>query len=349
MLSIHPNAYRTTALAIVCAAALSSLAATGLVRFVSGPTAKPPVGAVSVIDSRTAWVGLTATHDGGGSWTAWRPSESVAQEFVNGPEYGQTTFFLTATRGWLTGFGSVWMTEDGGRTWSSQVPGHIHAITFINERGWMAAGDGQSVRNYVTENGGQNWVPCGAPWRPSELAPGSGASFLGPQKGWITVAKSDRLERPFAGGVAKTTDGGCTWKVVWRQAPGHWENLTGIQFVDDNFGWLTATYGRLLLTDDGGLHWKAVSMPAEWLNLEGSYLIDRTHGWIIGSAPRGLALYYTSDGGRYWTPVSQADFLARQGLAREIPPLWGAAFLARIQLGPGNRSSTGFTSQSAGR
>ncbi len=207
-------------------------------------------------------------------------------------------------------------------------------MVFVNETGYMAAGDGYSVQNYITADRGQSWTQCGAPWRLSELAPISAVWFLGPRKGWITVADYDERELPITGGVARTTDGGCTWKTLWRDAEGEGEHLAKIQFIDDSYGWLTASYSRLLETHDGGVHWKPVAIPKKWMNLEGSYLVDRSRGWIIGSAADGLALYYTSDGGKHWTSVSQADFLARGGLAREIPPLWGHAFLARIRLLP---------------
>jgi photosystem II stability/assembly factor-like uncharacterized protein len=224
------------------------------------------------------------------------------------------------------------MTDDGGSTWRRQVPGHIHTMTFEKGAGWMAAGNSKSVQDYVTADRGQNWTQCGAPWRLSELAPLSAVSFISPRTGWITVANYNQRELPLIGGVAKTTDGGCTWETLWRDTKSQGENLTGIQFVDESFGWLTAMYDRLLETRDGGRHWNPVRMPREWINLESTYLVDRTHGWIIGSSIRGLALYYTSDDGKHWTSVSKEDFIARRGLATEIPPLWGAAFLARIQL-----------------
>jgi len=206
-------------------------------------------------------------------------------------------------------------------------------MTFEKGAGWMAAGNGQSVQNYVTADRGQDWTQCGIPWRLSDLAPLSAVSFIRPRTGWITVAKYNQRELPLIGGVAKTTDGGCTWETLWRDTKAQGENLAGIQFVDDSFGCLSETYGRLLETQDGGRHWKPVRMPREWINLEDSYLVDRIHGWIIGSSVSGLALYYTSDDAKDWTSVSKEDFMARRGLAAGIPPQWGAAFLARIRPG----------------
>ena len=145
-------------LVMVFTAGFDLLATVDVVRFVTEPVGKPPTGMVSVIDSQHVWIGLTYTDDGGASWTARRAPESVAQSFVDMPSYAEPTYFLTARRGWLTGVDSVWMTDDGGLTWRRQVPGHIHTMTFEKGAGWMAAGNGQSVQNYVTADRGQNWT-----------------------------------------------------------------------------------------------------------------------------------------------------------------------------------------------
>jgi len=134
------------------------------------------------------------------------------------------------------------------------------------------------------------------------------------------------LRRPIVGGIARTADGGCTWKVLWRNTRGKGENLTELQFVDQNFGWLTASYERLQKTTDGGLHWNPVVLPEGFGMLESAYLASRTSGWIAGATAQGPAVYQTADGGRHWRKVPESEL--RQG--RGVPPAWGYAFLLKL-------------------
>ena len=285
-----------------------------------------------MIDSQDAWIGLTYTADGGDSWLSRLPPTSAAADFdLGAPPYAASTFFVTAARGWLTGLRSVWSTNDGGLTWRRDLPGHLHAVAMKGPRGWMGAGDGRVVENYTTDDFGATWKPCGYPWHPSEAAPWSSASFLDAAIGWVTIASYNERELPYLGGVAKTVDGGCTWNVLWRDRGAAAENLAGIQFVDSTFGWLFASYGRLLQTTDGGSHWKSVPLPNEW-RLEGAFLISRTKGWILGSPGSGSGLCYTTDGGAHWHDVSKQEIRRGGGLASELPARWADGFVRALQL-----------------
>lgn len=310
---------------------MALLAAGGAARFVAGSARTPETGPVSVIDARTAWVGLDFTQDGGASWRSHVPVAADRGDFIDMPSGAEPTFFLTARRGWLSGRTSIWMTDDGGETWRSQMAGHFHVITFFKGHGWLGAGDERLVRNYVTSDDGNTWAECGAPWRLSEVAPFNAGMFIDARTGWITVARYDERRRVINSGVARTTDGGCTWETLWWQRPGSVERLGEVQFTDRSFGWLTMiSSGALLSTENGGEHWGIVGTP-EWIKLWSSYLLDQRHGWILGNTADGPALYTTSDSGRHWTSVSFDDFLAGRRLGREVPPLWGDAFLAKAR------------------
>lgn len=301
------------------------------IQFVREPANTPESGAVSVVDGLRAWVGLTYTADAGHSWVAMRPPPSAIDSFdLGAPPSAATTSFVTAKIGWLTGLDSVWMTRDGGVTWRRQMPGHFRMIAFVGSSGWLAADDGHSVRNYRTEDLGQTWRQCGPLWEPSEVAPWASAFFLDPKNGWMTVGSFDNRRRPYGGGVARTTDGGCTWRVLWRDDDAA-ENLGDIQFLDAAFGWLFASHGRLLETRDGGLHWKPLPLPTLW-SIESAYLVSRTRGWAVGGAEHGSGFYMTSDGGEHWLSVSDAEVRENRGAAREIPVKWAGGFLRRLHL-----------------
>lgn len=318
-------------LAIILAPRPGPAMASDAIRFLSERSKTPDTGVVSVIDARRIWVGLTYTADGGGSWIAWRPPTTASADFdLGAPPTGALTWFITPERGWLTGTRSVWMTDNGGRAWRRQVPGHIHGLAFVGNSGWLSAGDGHIVQNYRTDDSGQNWQSCGSPWEKSKAAPRGYSSFIDPKTGWIIIASYDERELPSDMGVARTKDGGCSWEVSWRDRD-RIADLAAIQFVDRSFGWLLESRGRLLETTDGGLHWRAVTVPAT-LFLEGAYLVSRTRGWIVGSPDPNSGLYYTDDGGRHWHAVSREDVRENVGMAREVPVNWGPGFLRIIHL-----------------
>jgi hypothetical protein len=80
----------------------------------------------------------------------------------------------------------------------------------------MAVGDDRNFRSYVTDNFGKTWRSCGDEHPNSDGAPMGSASFVDRMTGWTTFAKlnSRALAIP-PQGVAKTTDGGCSWTPVW--------------------------------------------------------------------------------------------------------------------------------------
>jgi photosystem II stability/assembly factor-like uncharacterized protein len=271
-----------------------------------------------------AWVGLAYTADGGANWIARRPPRESARYFV---EPLEQTFFVDAQRGFLNGAHWVWDTDDSGATWKPRLPGGFRAVSFTGKTGWMAVEDEPFVQNYVTRDLGRTWTECGG-WNMTNVAPAGAASFIDERNGWITIATFDQLRRPSLGGVARTEDGGCTWKILWRDHAYPGDNLMGIQFVDKEFGWLFALDGGLWRTTDGGHYWRPVILPP--MMLESMYLVSRTRGWVLGGSPSGLALYETDDGGVHWNSVSSSDLRHGRGLAAEIPARWGEAFLSKV-------------------
>jgi len=304
------------------------------VMFVSQSVERPVTGAVSAVGSRSAWVGLAYTEDGGASWRGWQPPPSDRRMFDSGaPPFAASTFFVTSERGWLSGLDSVWMTGDKGSTWHRQLPGRMQSMFLAGGSGWLAAGRGGAVLNYTSSDDGRSWRECGAPWEPTKVAPLGSASFVDAMNGWITVASFTARGLPNLGGVARTSDGGCTWRVLWWDSEnvGESERLREVQFVDANRGWLSASYGRLFETADGGKTWKAVALPQN-LRLESAYREDLRMGWILGSGTNGSGFYYTKDGGENWQGVLAREIRKDEGLARDIPKKWGAGFLRVLAL-----------------
>jgi photosystem II stability/assembly factor-like uncharacterized protein len=138
----------------------------------------------------------------------------------------------------------------------------------------------------------------------------------------------DERRRPLQNGVARTTDGGCSWRILWWSPTS--ERLGNIAFIDSTFGWMTSGQ-RLLESRTGGTRWQTVKPPRSDFYIESAYLVDRSRGWVIGSPAPGL--YYTNDGGTHWSAVSDSDLRENRGVAREIPTGWGEGLLMKLQAG----------------
>jgi photosystem II stability/assembly factor-like uncharacterized protein len=304
-----------------------------VVQFLSRLVSAPQDGNVSAVDSEHIWVGLSATADGGLSWSERAPSPEDADKFLAFPSPAQPAYFVSPTRGWLSGTDAVWTTTDGGLSWSRLLNGHIYALGFLAKHdGWMGAGTRGRVRNYISRDFGRTWSQCGDVWRLTSVAPLNSVYLLDERNGWATVARYDATERPVQSGIAHTDDGGCAWKVLWWNQDRDQNLLGGLQFVDQEFGWLWAAgHGLLRETSDGGLTWSNLPLPTTDFGIRSAHLLDRNHGWLIGYSPgsNGPGLFFTMDGGRLWHEVPQSDLRVNRGEARVLPSDWGDGVLLR--------------------
>ncbi|MEX2186890.1 MAG: YCF48-related protein, partial [Pirellulales bacterium] len=97
----------------------------------------------------------------------------------------------------------------------------------------------------------------------------------------------------------------------------HDAELTAVEFVDAEHGWVVGDRGVMWRTEDGGKVWHLVKCSAT-CRLETVSFADAEHGWIAGGdampyvhASRGVMLA-TTDGGRTWT----------NELKTELPRIW---------------------------
>lgn len=100
------------------------------------------------------------TRDGGASWQSTNPIPAGSW------------MFLDAQHGWVVQGGDLWVTGNGGQSWSRLTPGgpfqNVFTLDFISrQEGWAAARDtfqplvGQHTANGVllhTTDGGQTWT-----------------------------------------------------------------------------------------------------------------------------------------------------------------------------------------------
>lgn len=124
---------------------------------------------------------------------------------------------------------------------------------------------------------------------------------------WWAVVESNLTSQAY---VARTTDGGQTWRDVLTPAG---EGVAASAFLNTDTAWV-ATGGPgtaippLYRTTDGGQTWQRLGTDPGACQLQ---FIDEIHGWCvdIGAAAgsESVELYRTSNGGRSWTLVSRTS------------------------------------------
>ena len=155
---------------------------------------------------------------------------------------------------------------DGGETWRTLDLGKyaaaILAVKFFDENtGLVFAGTDTDVeksnaRIIMTKDGGQTWATVYQSTRPYELT--WKASFPTRDVGYVTVQNYNPDKAVSERVVAKTPDGGLTWKEI-DLVDDHAVREFGVGFIDANTGWVgTSTSG--FHTTDGGKNWTRVEM-----------------------------------------------------------------------------------------
>ena len=301
---------------------------------VTPPVSQVPVGSLSgdFLNADTGWIvaaplpqsasphsgQIYRTRDGGRSW---RPLGSVPA--------GCQLDFVDQDDGWCSVLGAaagseavrIYRTLDGGATWDlvsqTAVPeatstpdalpfGCDKGLTFTSAKaGWAstACAAGQPAL-YNSDDGGARWVQL-----PDVPVP-PGASTSG---GWdmatpVVAGSRVAVAMTFGGGngtsaVATSADGGQTWhtQVVpgLRQAP--------VADVVDQTHWIGTDGTVLVATDDGGTKWKTWKPAVAMRDADGSPLaldfLSPKLGWA-GPRDSGGPLWWTTDGGRTWAPIT---------------------------------------------
>ena len=77
-----------------------------------------------------------------------------------------------------------------------------------------------------------------------------------------------------------------------------------IQFVNQSTGWI----GGILKTTDGGITWKAQTIPS--LSFPSAYFTNANLGWIVGDYIGQTNIFRTTDGGTNWIPCNDIPISA---------------------------------------
>lgn len=212
------------------------------------------------------------TQDGGRVW----------KKVYAAPTPIYTIFFLNNHVGYFTPrWESIQRTVDGGHGWKGiNSPEGLNYVFFINEKtGW---GYGTSI--WRTDDGGQNWLEDTPDKDVSDLY---GAKFLSEQTGWIIGSEGQVWRKA----------GGKGWHRIMN-LPVAEKKFYGIDFVDDNEGWITIEDSAVLYTADGGDSWQVIAHRPQALTAV--RFTGRYEGWALDSKDN---LLRTIDGGKQWSVI----------------------------------------------
>ena len=224
--------------------------------------------------------------------------------------------------------GGVWQQIDIGRPIAATMP--FQALSFADAGNGMAVTYAADFTTFVavTADGGATWSVNQVP-RPQGAWAFNAISSPVAGKAWGVGT---------VGSVARTTDGGKTWRYQ-RRGP-HGQLLSGVSFASATTGWavgdqmhpdMDPSYKTavVLHTSVGGTTWTEQSLGADGdignVSLLDVVFSDEQHGWAVGALnddPKGDPLggrgvvYRTTDGGATWRA---------HAFSADVRPLHGVA------------------------
>ncbi|QIO54609.1 hypothetical protein HA461_25820 (plasmid) [Rhizobium leguminosarum bv. trifolii] len=245
---------------------------------------------VAFANANVGWVGtltrnrrLYHTTNGGTTWDEVRPLPSNAPVAVCGLSVVNELVVYASGTNRPNDVPAMMKTTDGGATWSAwdmRAHASILVDTYFKDpqHGWVVGGRAAegtpTTRDKVkpvileTTDGGATWI--------NRLA-GQEAEFPLGEWGWKIFFVDDQigfvsLENFAAAAVAKTTDGGQTWRRLEVTDGQGNANLEGIGFVDERRGWIGGwgpgdpPKGYSSATLDGGVTWTTANEIGKFIN-----------------------------------------------------------------------------------
>jgi photosystem II stability/assembly factor-like uncharacterized protein len=261
---------------------------------------------------------VLATADGGRTWKRQESGLAKADLYA--------VFFLDAKRGWACGGpgdgpparGHILMggdlsaaatlrTADGGASWEKVWAPTNFTLTALHmldgkrgviaSHGGAAHPDGDTV---TTTDGGGSWATrrifralhalCFVDTK-TGFAAGTGVrvGFMPQPTDPLYVQGGARL--------ARTVDGGATWKPLKHPELDRRDEFFGVSFADAKAGWACGSRGTIFATADGGDSWTKQASGTEQA-LRDVFALSAKEAWAVGA---GGTVLHTVDGGARWT------------------------------------------------
>lgn len=242
------------------------------------------------IDAQTGWaVGnggtILHTRDGGRNWVTQKSPINY---------YLMSVCFTDPKNGWIVSERTTILnTQDSGNTWNVQFKEDdyiLKSVAFCDTMNGWAVGEYGFI--YSTKNGGKSWEKQAGQFEVNEYGDFKGERTLfdvvavDPTTAWVVGID---------GYVARTIDGGRTWKQVNGNFPK--VHLFGI-CSDAGKKFFIVGKGVFVSSMDGGLTFREVSMNPTvkygWLYSvrsmgDNGFVAVGSDGWIYRSKKRGLA------------------------------------------------------------
>jgi photosystem II stability/assembly factor-like uncharacterized protein len=229
--------------------------------------------------------GVLISEDGGETWI----DRKIADEHLSSRIY--RIHFFDELNG-IAFNEHRWFTSDGGYTWEkindtfdNRAPTDV---CFVNDSlGWMVSGGNK----YATDSGYlANTVDGGRTWQyqDSFTVILSGVDFIDSLKGFA-VGTDFRFSTAY---IYSTTDGGNHWNIEQFYGEGYYED---IGFLDERYGWILASGGRILRTCDGGENWELQDENLTFSRGKLIILKEDKVAYVIGSVDNYTLKLYRAD------------------------------------------------------
>ncbi len=285
--------------------------------------------AVSSSASNSAQLEISATADGGSSWST-SDLGGPAVDFADSTSAPAYIDFVDAQHGWVmllvaaSDAGDLFQTPDGGKTWQ-QLPRPVGGrIEFVSPTtGWLTSADQQGTtfteKIYVTSDGGQQWAtetvtpPAGFT---QDQATYTIPAFTSPTD--VMLAAFDNGTSS-AAGFYQTDDNGMSWQLKATVPAGKPAgDVSPSAAVISKTDWVAVSIYGTSVTDvtQAGAAQTAVSpvgLPPDSGIGDASFTSTRA-GWVVTNTSKcagfktdcteTTALYGTSDGGAHWTQLA---------------------------------------------
>ncbi len=246
---------------------------------------------------------LYRTRDGGATWLPITNVEGptvkgicaidiVKRSFIDSGVLRERTLVHAAGR--VGGPAHLMRSLDGGETWKSidlsAYTAMILDVKFFDEMNGIIAGASDSdtaksnARIIATNDGGSTWRTVYQSTRPFEIT--WKLSFPKRDVGYVTVQKYNPDPKVTEHFVAKTIDGGKTWREL-AVASDAADRAFGVAFITPEIGWIGSAKGGYQTTD-GGASWKFVEMGRAVNKIRLLPTAEGFVGYAIGTEVRKL-------------------------------------------------------------
>jgi photosystem II stability/assembly factor-like uncharacterized protein len=170
---------------------------------------------------------------------------------------------------------------------------HGVALAPDNQHGWVVCIDTAII--FHTTDGGTTWI---------KQEPDSNA------RRFFDVCCVDQFTAwtcGVLGEIEHTDNGGLDW---YRQYEGLSKYATRIEFIDQNYGWVTCGDAALGVTTNGGAYWDNPFIHWYGAELYGVSFVNHYDGWMVAGYPDSLLpgqglIIKSTDGGYNWDSLLQ--------------------------------------------